>query len=392
MTAFLIKIFVKEHENVKDSNVREAYGVLASVVGIISNFILFLSKLIIGFLLNSVAVMADSINNFSDCGSSILTIIGFKASNKPPDEKHPFGHGRIEYFTALGVSVLIMLMGFEFLKTSVLKIITPEALAYNNASILVLVLTIFVKVWLSFFSINIGNRINSKALKAVSDDARNDVIITSITIISILVTKFTSIIIDGYAGVIVAVLLIKNGFDVAKDAFSPLIGESVSFEFAEKIKNYIEKYDGVIGTHDLIVHNYGPDRSMATIHVEVPLEQNIEVSHNIVDKIERDIKSDMGIFLLIHMDPVSVSDERLTFFIEMVTKTIREFDKLISAHDFRLVDGKEQINFIFDLVIPHSYEKDKTHLICNKIRKAALNINMRYNCIINVESDYICIK
>lgn len=298
MTQFLIEHFVKDYEDVEKISVRTAYGVLASIVGIFCNVFLFAVKFTIGVIAHSVSVMADAFNNLSDAGSSIISFIGVKMAEKPADRDHPFGHGRIEYIAALVVSFLILEVGFTFLKDSIGKIRTPEMLNFQIASVIILILSIGVKLWLGLFNKRLGEKINSKVMMAVFADSMGDVITTGATILSLIIFRITGWNIDGVVGIGVALVVMWAGVGIAKDTLEPLIGEAIDPQVYDQIKAFVEKYDGIVGTHDLIVHNYGPGRSMASIHAEVPNDVDIEKSHEIIDRIERDAKQTLGLFLV----------------------------------------------------------------------------------------------
>lgn len=389
MIKFLIKLFVKDYENVNDKKVRENYGILGSVVGILCNIFLFISKIIAGTVLNSISVTADAFNNLSDAASSTVTLAGFKLANRPADKEHPFGHGRFEYISGLIVSFMIMLVGVEFLKSSVQKIINPDVISFNLASFAILILSIMVKLWLSILNKKIGKTIGSTAMQATAMDSLGDVLATSATIISILVTSISGMVIDGYIGIIVALVVLYAGYNIAKDTLAPLVGLGVDPELAKRIRDIVLAYDGIEGVHDIIVHNYGPGRSMASLHAEVPADVSIEVSHEIIDRIERDVAKQLDIFLVIHMDPIIVNDERIVVIRNAIEGIVEAIDSKLNIHDFRIVDGQEQINIIFDLVVPHSYDNKQKLDIEQKIIKLAKIIDSKYNCIICVESSFI---
>uniref|UniRef100_UPI0025A283ED cation diffusion facilitator family transporter n=1 Tax=Sporofaciens musculi TaxID=2681861 RepID=UPI0025A283ED len=311
MTEFLVRSFVKDHTEIERVSVRTAYGVLASVVGILCNVLLFVVKCAVGYLLHSISVMADAFNNLSDAGSSVIGLVGVKMASKPADRAHPFGHGRIEYIAALIVAFLVMEVGFSFLKDAVGKIRQPEELKFQAVSVIVLVLSVGVKLWLGFFNRRLGQRIDSKVMMATAADAMGDVITTTATIASLLFFRMTGVNIDGIVGLGVSLVVMWAGVGIAKDTLEPLIGKAVEPKEYARITDFVEGYEGVLGSHDLIVHNYGPGRSMASIHAEVPNDVDIEVSHEIIDRIEREAARKLGIFLVIHMDPVAVRDDRV---------------------------------------------------------------------------------
>lgn len=389
MTQFLIKTFVKDYQNTNNKDVRHRYGILGSIVGIVCNLILFIVKILIGMVLKSVSVTADAFNNLSDSGSAIVTLIGFKLSSKPADVNHPFGHGRFEYISGFIVAFIIMLVGIEFLKTSVDKIINPQALNFNIISIIILLISIIVKLWLSIFNKDLGKRINSTAMEATSMDSLGDVLATSATIISVLVFAIAKVNIDGYIGVLVAFIVLYAGFKIAKDTLEPLIGVGIDPKIAQSIHNKVMSYEGILGMHDLIVHNYGPGKSMASLHAEVPSNVDIETSHEIIDKIEREVLQELGVFLVIHMDPVAVNNEKTLAIRTSIENIVKALDNNLTLHDFRIVDGKNQINIIFDLVVPRSYTKNQKQNIEEQIKNLAKVVDSKYNCVICVENDFM---
>lgn len=389
MTQFLIKTFVKDYQNTNNKDVRHRYGILGSIVGIVCNLILFIVKILIGMVLKSVSVTADAFNNLSDSGSAIVTLIGFKLSSKPADVNHPFGHGRFEYISGFIVAFIIMLVGIEFLKTSVDKIINPQDLNFNIISIIILLISIIVKLWLSIFNKDLGKRINSTAMEATSMDSLGDVLATSATIISVLVFAIAKVNIDGYIGVLVAFIVLYAGFKIAKDTLEPLIGVGIDPKIAQSIHNKVMSYEGILGMHDLIVHNYGPGKSMASLHAEVPSNVDIETSHEIIDKIEREVLQELGVFLVIHMDPVAVNNEKTLAIRTSIENIVKALDNNLTLHDFRIVDGKNQINIIFDLVVPRSYTKNQKQNIEEQIKNLAKVVDNKYNCVICVENDFM---
>lgn len=389
MTNFIIKHFIEDYEEVNKMSVRTSYGLVASIVGIFCNVLLFVVKFVVGLLLHSVSVLADSFNNLSDAGSSIISFVGVKMASKPADEEHPFGHGRMEYIAALIVSFLVIEVGFSFLKDSIGKISEPADLQFQTMSVVILTLSIGVKLWLSVFNQKLGKKINSKVMMATATDSMGDVIATSATIISILVFKFAGINMDAYVGIGVSLVIMWAGIGIAKDTLEPLLGEAVPADVYKQITEFVESYEGVLGTHDLIVHNYGPGRSMASVHAEVPNDVDVEVSHEIIDRIERDVLKELGIFLVIHMDPIEINNEQLDKAKQLVIAAVNEMDQALSIHDFRMVAGENQINLIFDLVVPVSYDKEKRKELCKTLRKRMHDIDARYQCVIQVESSFI---
>ena len=389
MTNFIVKHFIKDYEDINKMSVRTSYGMVASIVGIFCNVLLFVVKFVVGLFLHSVSVLADSFNNLSDAGSSIISLVGVKMASKPADEEHPFGHGRMEYIAALIVSFLVIEVGFSFLKDSIGKISEPVELHFQTLSVTILTLSIGVKLWLGMFNKKLGKKINSKVMIATATDSMGDVIATTATIVSILVYKFAGINLDAYVGIGVSLVIMWAGIGIAKDTLEPLLGEAVPADIYRQITEFVESYEGVLGTHDLIVHNYGPGRSMASVHAEVPNNVDVEVSHEIIDRIERDIVKELGIFLVIHMDPIEVNNEQLDRTKQFVIAAVNEMDQALSIHDFRMVVGENQINLIFDLVVPISYDKEKRKELCKILRKRMHDIDAKYQCVIQVENSFV---
>lgn len=388
MTDFLVNKFIKDSTNIESTEVRTRYGMLASVVGIFCNVLLFSVKLTIGLILSSLAVTADAFNNLSDAASSIISFIGVKMAGKPADAEHPFGHGRIEYIAALIVSFLVIEVGFTFFKSSISKILHPEEISFDLVPFVILILSILVKLWMAFFNNKLGKRIDSKVMLATAADSLGDVITTSATVLSIIICHFTSINVDAIAGLIVSAIVIWSGISIAKDTLEPLIGERVPAELYQKITDIVESYDGIVGAHDLIVHNYGPNRSMATIHAEVPNDINIDVSHEIIDKIERDVKKDLNILLVIHMDPVEMRDEEVLSLREKTSRIVHALDPELNFHDFRVLKENEQRNLIFDLVIPDSYSEKDANRVMHQLVSLLHEMDENVECIITLDRSF----
>ncbi len=389
MTEFLLKHFVKDYKNTSNAKVRGAYGMLSGYIGVICNIFLFLIKLIGGFVINSISVTADAFNNLSDAASSIVTLVGTKLSQKPADKEHPFGHGRSEYIAAFIVAFLVLQVGLTCLKSAFGKILKPEPVLFHIGILILLVLSVLIKLWLAFFNKSMAKKINSSVLKATGTDAFGDVLITSVTIISILIGKFTGLKIDGWMGAIVSVVVLLAGFNIAKETLEPLLGEAIDKETYDGITKKVESYKGILGCHDLIVHNYGPSHIMATIHVEVESKENLEGVHEIIDKIERDILREMGIFIVIHVDPVNLEDEESQIRKKEVIAVIKEIEPEVSIHDFRIIDEQDKLKLIFDMVLPYSYgEKEKEQLLY-KIEAAVKSIDVKYELLITIDNSFI---
>lgn len=391
MTELLIKLFVKDYDNVGNLKVRSAYGSLTSIIGIACNILLFIMKFIVGLVLNSIAVMADAINNLSDAASSVISLIGVRLASKPADKEHPFGHGRIEYLSAFIISFIIMEVGLSFFKESFNKIKNPDTIHFQLVSVIILTVSIGIKIWLAYLNRKIGMRINSKVMKATAADAIGDVFTTTATIASILIFYITGYNLDGIIGMLVAVVVMYAGFSIAKDTIEPLIGEAVDPAVYHSITDFVESYKGILGTHDLIVHNYGPSKSMASIHAEVPNNIDIETSHEIIDKIEQDAIRQLGTFLVIHMDPIETENETIMKAKKVLLEILAELDEKVTMHDFRMVDGEKHCNLIFDLVVPHEYTKEARNKLKSDIEEEMKKVDVRYEFVITVEESYISV-
>lgn len=389
MIDFLVRRFVKDYEDVKNQKVRTLYVVFTSVIGIICNVILFGVKFVIGLLMNSIAVIADAFNNLSDATSSIIGFIGTKLANRPADKEHPFGHGRYEYVAALIVAFLVFEVGLTCLKSSFSKILHPEVIEYQFYLVVILLLSIGLKLWLAYLNRRLGKRIDSSIMKATATDAFGDVGITSATVVSLIISKTTGFNIDGYIGFVVSIFVLLSAVNILKETIQPLLGLAVSVEDYERITRFVEKYDQVIGTHDLILHNYGPSNLMATIHVEVPHTIEMEKAHDIIDQIERDAKEELGILLVIHMDPVAIDDEEAIKAKEIVLSKLEKIDANGTIHDFRLVKGEQELKLVFDLVVPHNYSVKQEDDLVVDLKEAMKQEDSRYECNITLEHGYI---
>ena len=354
MTSFLIKHFVKNSEDTENSAVRTSYGRLCGWVGIISNLILFIIKFTAGTISNSISITADAFNNLSDSASSIISFLGFKLASKPADEEHPYGHGRYEYISALTVTAVIIVIGIELLKTSIEKIISFEAAEYSVLSVIILVISVLVKLWMSLFNKHIGRKINSAALLASAKDSANDVITTSAVLLSIAVSFIFKINIDGICGLLVALFILWSSTGLIKETLGTLLGNAPDRDFTEHIERVIMSYPDVIGTHDLIVHDYGPGRRFASVHVEVAAEEDVIKSHDCIDNIERYFLIEEGLNLIIHMDPIVTENEAVSGLRSLIEREVRGIDLSLSIHDLRVVPGTTHTTVIFDCVVPPS--------------------------------------
>lgn len=390
MINWLCKIFIKDYQNTNSKEVRTRYGNMASVVGILSNFILFGLKLFIGLITGAISIVADAINNLADMGSSIVTLIGFKLSSKPADKEHPFGHERIEYITGLIVSIMIIIIGFTLGKSSVDKIINPDPL--DSSLILVtsitLVIAIFIKLWQSLFNYKIGKRINSVALIATSKDSRNDVISTSGVLLGIILSNFVfNFNLDGYIGLCVSIFIFISGIKLIKETTDPLIGVAPDKELVKTITDDILNYEGVFGIHDLVCHMYGQTKLFMTIHVEVDARRNLLESHDLIDTIEKEIKEKYNIELSIHMDPIEMDNEELNKLNVIIKSTLKELDSSLSMHDLRMVKGYTHTNIIFDVLIPFDTKISKEKIF-NTLLNKAKEVDSLYELVINFDVDY----
>jgi len=379
---------VKDYKNISNFKVRESYGKFAGIVGIISNLILFLIKIAVGTIFNSIAITADAINNLSDSGSSLVTVIGFKISGKPADAEHPYGHARMEYISGLVISFVILILGLQLIKSSVEKIITPQVAEFSIITVFVLVVAISIKLWQCLFYNKTGKIINSTTLIATSIDSRNDIISTSAVLIATIVTRLTGFNLDGYMGVVVAIIIIITGVRLVMDTISPLLGTAPTRELVDGIYKKILSYDGIIGLHDLTVHSYGAAQCFASAHCEVPAEQDIMVSHDIIDNIERDFLKNQSINMVIHLDPIITNDPKTNELKNSVKNIIEQISPKICMHDFRVVWSVTHSNLIFDVVVPFDFKWSDDELI-KLIADEIHNIDATYHSVITVDHDYV---
>lgn len=368
MTEFLIRRFVPGWEEPEDPEVRRRYGRLGSIVGIVVNLLLSAGKLLAGALTGSVAITADGVNNLSDTGSSVVSLAAFRLAARPADAGHPFGHARYEYLSSMGVAVLILLLGVELLHTSVERIVAPEAAVFSWATVVVLTLSILAKLWLCRFGRTLGRRIRSGLMEAAAADSLSDVLATGGVLLSTLLGPVLPFSPDGYMGVLVAVFILRSGVEIIRKAMDQLLGEAPSQEMVEEIQDFVRSYPGVLDCHDLVIHSYGPGRCFASIHAEVPAEEDILVSHDVIDSIERDILAQKGIHLVIHMDPVVVGDPQLERYRELVGEALAAVGEGISFHDLRLVAGPQHTKLIFDITAPFSMGETDQEL-CRRIQE-----------------------
>ena len=386
MIEFLIRRFVPDWQQVQRTDVRERYGTLAAAVGILSNIFLCIIKGLIGLFSGSIAVTADAVNNLSDAGSSVITLLAFKIAGKPADEEHPYGHARMEYISGMAVSFIIILLGLELMGSSFEKILHPEEVGVSALTYLVLIVSIAVKLWQGMFNRNLGKRISSEALQATAADSLNDVFSTGAVLLSTLVYQFTAVPIDGWVGMLVAIFITVSGVKLIMETGSPLLGQAPDPQMVQELEEKITAYDGVIGIHDLQVHNYGPGRVFATVHAEVPANRDILVSHDIIDNIEREVGHEMNLNLVIHMDPVVTDDERLNQLHAQVQQIVVGIDSNLSMHDFRAVFGPTHTNLVFDVVVPPGFSLSDSEL-SRRIEQQVQTLGS-YFCVITVDHNY----
>lgn len=388
MANLLVKMFIKESEDVKSPKVRAAYGMLSGVVGIVLNCVLFVFKFVAGLMTGAVSVSADAFNNLSDAGSSIVTFIGFKMAGKPADNDHPFGHGRIEYIAGLVVAMAIVLMGYELFTQSVDRIIHPAETQFSVLSVIILVCSILVKMWMSHFNRQLGNKLDSAAMKATAADSLSDCISTAVVLVSLIVSAFWEFNVDGFAGLIVAVFVFMAGIEAAKDTLSPLLGEPAEPELVERMEHIVMDNNMIIGMHDLIVHNYGPGRVFASLHAEVPYNVDMLEAHDIIDLAEQRVKSELGCEVSIHMDPVITDDEEINGLKRMAIDVVTSIDNCITLHDFRVTRGPYITNLIFDVVVPYEFHM-KDEELKEQINLRVNQADSRCRAVINVDKDYV---
>ncbi len=384
---FLIKRFIKDYKQVENAKVREQYGFLVSIVSIVLNIILATSKLIVGFIANSISIQADALNNYSDVGSNLATLFGFKLASKHPDADHPYGHGRMEYISGLIISFLIFLVAFQSLKEALIKIVQPVAIQFSYISAGVLVMSIVVKLYMGFMNKEMGERINSSSLKAASQDSFNDTITTIAALVSMLLSHYASLNLDGWFGLFVSLFVLKAGIEVFKDTTNPLLGQAPDKKIVNDIEKLVLSHEGILGIHDLMMHDYGPGRSFVTLHAEVDCHADLSQTHDEIDLIEREILENFNIHATLHMDPIDYKNEIVNELKEKVTKIIKSINDAYTLHDFRIVTGPTHTNILFDVVIPtedtiNVVELKKT--IDNKIKE----INPTYYSVIDIDRSY----
>lgn len=384
MTDLILRIFVRDHKNTEDPAVRDKCGRVAGAVGIVTNFLLFLMKIIVGTVFHSVSVTADAVNNLTDSGSSVVTLIGFKMASKPADEKHPFGHARIEYLSGVIVSFIVIFLGLQLGMSSIEKILTPEENALTPVALVVLVISILAKLWQCLFYRKVGRMIKSESVEATSKDSRNDVIATSVVLLGAVITMLTGVNLDGYMGAAVALFIVFSGVQLTISTADPLLGQAPEGELVQTITEKMLSYPGIIGMHDLVVHNYGVGRCFASAHCEVDAKNDILVSHDLIDNIERDFSRDLGIHMVIHLDPVIVGDARTDALHCKVQSLVTALYPTVTIHDFRVIWGVTHSNIVFDAAVPFAV-KDSDAVITQKLEAEIQKLDPDYRTVVTID-------
>lgn len=384
MTDLILRIFVRDHKNAEDPAVRDKCGRVAGAVGIVTNFLLFLMKIIVGTVFHSVSVTADAVNNLTDSSSSVVTLIGFKMASKPADEKHPFGHARIEYLSGVIVSFIVIFLGLQLGMSSIEKILTPEENALTPVALVVLVISILAKLWQCLFYRKVGRMIKSESVEATSKDSRNDVIATSVVLLGAVITMLTGVNLDGYMGAAVALFIVFSGVQLTISTADPLLGQAPEGELVQTITEKMLSYPGIIGMHDLAVHNYGVGRCFASAHCEVDAKNDILVSHDLIDNIERDFSRDLGIHMVIHLDPVIVGDARTDALHCKVQSLVTALYPTVTIHDFRVIWGVTHSNIVFDAAVPFAV-KDSDAVITQKLEAEIQKLDPDYRTVVTID-------
>lgn len=387
MISLLARLFIKNHQDTKNPGVRQAYGILCGALGIGLNLLLFAGKFAAGFFSHSIAVTADAFNNLSDAGSSIITLIGFRMAGQKPDPDHPFGHGRIEYISGLLVSVIILLMGFELMQSSAAKILRPEDLTFSPAVLIILVVSILIKCYMYLYNRRLGKRLDSAAMLATAADSLSDALATTLVLAATLIAHFTGLHIDGWCGVLVGLFICWTGFNAAKDTISPLLGQAPDKEFVRQVNEIVMSHQNVLGIHDLIVHNYGPGRILISLHAEVPADGDILTLHDMIDRIEHQLRDTLDCHAVIHMDPVCVNDQETNRLKSLVLGYLEEISPRLTMHDFRIVAGPTHTNLIFDVAAPYDFPLQDSELI-QAISQRIQQENPGFCAVIEVDKQY----
>lgn len=388
MITILTKLFIKDHTNYSSPAVRRAYGVLCGAVGICLNLLLFVGKFSAGLLSGSIAITADAFNNLSDAGSSIITLIGFRMAGHKPDPNHPFGHGRIEYISGFLVSLLILLMAFELIKSSAGKILHPQEVLFSPVIVAILAASILVKCYMALYNLRVGRQIDSAAMKATATDSLSDMLATTAVLIATLIARYTGLKIDGYCGVLVGLFILYAGFQAARDTLNPLLGQAPDPAFVKQIGEIVMSYNDILGIHDLIVHNYGPGRVLISLHAEVPADGDLLTLHDTIDLAEHRLHRELGCSAVIHMDPICIHDEQTSRLKELVKQVVAAIDERLTIHDFRIVTGPTHTNLIFDVVTPYNFDYSDAGL-CELINRRLKEQDETYCAVIDVDKQMV---
>lgn len=392
MVTLLAKIFIKDAGDTANPKVRQAYGVLTGVVGILLNILLFAGKFVAGTISKSISITADAFNNLSDAGSSFVTLIGFKLAGAKPDPEHPFGHGRIEYVAGLVVSGVILLMALELIRDSIDKIIHPQKVEFSVLAAAILLVSILVKIYMYLYNSSISKKIESAAMKATAIDSLSDTLATTVVLAASVIAHFTGLQIDGYCGVLVGLFIFYAGFSAAKETLDPLLGQPPEEEFVERIEEIVMSYDLVQGIHDLVVHNYGPGRVMISLHAEVPAEEDILEIHDMIDIIENELGEKLNCEAVIHMDPLVTRDERVNELKDQVAQVVSGLDEEVTMHDFRTVIGPTHTNLLFDVVLPYRYEMSDEEVKEEIQKRVQEHLGNEYFTVIQIDRPYTTTK
>ncbi len=384
MTELLCKLFIKDRTNLKKASVRRAYGTLSSTVGIALNLLLALLKLIAGTLSASISITADAVNNLSDAGSQVISLISFKISAKPADRDHPFGHARIEYVASMIVSFIILTIGFELFRTSLDKIFNPTDTKLGTVSMVILCVSVIAKLWIGLFNRKIGKKIGSSVIMATSTDSFSDAAATAAVLLSMLISHFTNWRTDGYMGVIVSVFIFVAGIRILSDTKNSILGSPPDPEVISEIYRISQEYPEILGIHDMVVHNYGPGNTIASLHAEVDGEENVFVTHDVIDNLEKRLFSELGVRATIHMDPIVTNDEQLSALREITLSAVKAIDKRLTIHDFRFVEGRTHSNLIFDISAPFELKMTDNELK-QCVSDAISKINANYFAVITID-------
>lgn len=388
MFELICKKLIKDHKNTQDPEVRQRYGVVFSFISIFCNILMVIMKLIISFLSNSISIRADALNNLSDVGSNLATLFGFRLSNKHPDSDHPYGHGRMEYVSGMIVSFLILLVAFEAIKEAILKIIDPDSLVFTYVSILVLILSIGIKLFMAYINSKAAKAIDSETLHAASQDSMNDAIMTAATLVTLIIYRFTSFNIDAYIALVVSLFVLKAGIEIFRDVLDTILGKAPDKELIKEIESDIMKHDGVLGIHDLLLHDYGPGHRFMSLHVEVDAAVPVMESHDMIDNIENEILEKHHILTSIHMDPIDMSDEMMPILKGQIKDIVQSIDPSYNIHDFRIVSGNTHTNLVFDVLLPAQDTRDHEELkkeICERVSQ----IDQSYKCVIQIDHSFV---